>query len=66
MNVIYDPATDTLVVELKPGPVAESDEHRPGIIFDYDATGDIVSIEILDASRHVADVKDLKFSIAAE
>jgi len=66
MNVTYDPKSDTLVFELKPGPVAESDEHKPGIIFDYDAAGHIVSIEILDASRNVAEVKNLRFHIAAE
>ncbi len=66
MNVTYDPKTDTLLFLLKPGPVAESDEHKPGIIFDYDSGGDIVSIEILDASKHVAEVKKLQFHIAAE
>jgi uncharacterized protein YuzE len=66
MNVVYDPKADTLHLELKPGPVAESDEHKPGIIFDYDAKGNIVSIEILDASRNVAEVKNVRFQIAAE
>ena len=53
MKVNYDAKTDILTVVFRDVPVAESDEDKPGVILDYDATGNIVSIEVLDASRRV-------------
>ncbi len=54
MKINYDPKTDTLSFILKENvPVAESDEQKSGIILDYDGQGDLVSMEILDASRRV-------------
>jgi len=53
MRVNYDAKTDTLTVIFRGVPVAESDEEKPGVILDYDAAGNIVSIEVLDASRRV-------------
>jgi YD repeat-containing protein len=53
MKVSYDARTDTLTVIFRDVPVAESDEDRPGVILDYDSNGNIVSIEVLDASKRV-------------
>lgn len=64
MNVTYDPTTDTLSIVLAPGPVAESDEDKPGIILDYDANGNLVSLKILDASHRVPDLTTVNLKIA--
>ena len=62
MKVSYDEQTDTLSVILKPGAaVSESDEDKPGVILDYDERGDLVSLEILDASHRVSDTRKIEF-----
>ena len=53
MRVIYDSETDTLTVILSDAVVTESAEDKPGTVLDYDASGNLVSLEILDASRRV-------------
>ena len=65
MKASYDPRTDTLSLILKEGAtVVESDEDKPGVILDYDEQGDLVSMEILDASRRVTEAKKMEFRIA--
>lgn len=62
MKVTYDPKTDTLSVILKDGtPVAESDEDKPGVILDYDDAGNLISLEVLDASKRVTEARKMEF-----
>jgi YD repeat-containing protein len=65
MKVIYDKETDTLPIILADGQVAESDEPRPGLILDYDRSGRLVSIELLDASEQVKQPQAVEFALAA-
>ena len=59
MKVNYDARTDTLTVILRDAPVAESDEDKPGIILDYDDAGNLVSVEVLDASKRVEEPRSV-------
>lgn len=54
MKLEYDPKVDALYVRFGAGSVAESEEVSPGIVFDFDAEGRIVALEILDARRKLA------------
>jgi YD repeat-containing protein len=63
MKATYDAKTDTLSLELKSGPVAESDEDKPGVILDYDADGNLIGIEVLDASKRVAETRTMQFQV---
>ena len=62
MKVEYDGETDSLTVILRGGEVAESDETRSGVILDYDDAGNLLSIEVLEASRRVDEPKTVTFS----
>ncbi len=64
MKVIYDLETDTLTVIFTDTPVAESDEDKPGVILDYDESGNLVSLEILDASRRVTLPGRIEYQVA--
>lgn len=57
MKVIYDKETDALSIILRDGKIAESEEAQPGLILDYDKAGGLLSLEILDASRHLHGIK---------
>ena len=64
MKVTYDPKTDTLSVVLREQVVvAESDEDKPGVILDYDEAGNLISLEILDASKRVTETRKMEFQM---
>jgi len=64
MKIIYDKETDTLSIILSKGKVAESEEPRPGLILDYDKSGRLVSLELLDASEQISGPETVEFALA--
>ena len=58
MKLNYYSDTDSLYIDLSEQPSVESREISEGIVLDYDATGNLVGIDIDNASRKV-DLKKL-------
>ncbi|MFP3868981.1 MAG: DUF2283 domain-containing protein [Desulfobacteraceae bacterium] len=63
MKVIYDPAVDVLSILLSPAPIAETSEGRPGVLLDYDLEGNLVGLEIMDASMRVENPHSLEYAV---
>jgi uncharacterized protein YuzE len=61
MQLNYFPETDSLYIELADHPSVESREVSEGIVIDYDANGNLVGIDIDNASTKV-DMGVLKLS----
>lgn len=65
MKVVYDPEVDILRITFSNVPVEESDEEKPGVILDYDKEGNIVGMEILDASERMENPRSVEYAIAS-
>ena len=44
MKIEYDPKADAMYIRLLAGTVAESDEVRPGVVFDFYAAGRVLGV----------------------
>jgi uncharacterized protein YuzE len=64
MKIKYDEVVDVIYLNFSDQEVAESDEDKPGIILDYDKNGNIVGIEILDASKKTVNPFSLEYEVA--
>ena len=63
MKITYDAEVDILRIVLSDHAIEESDEDKAGIIIDYDAQGNIVSMEILDASQRGLQAHSMEYAI---
>ena len=65
MKVVYDPEVDVLRILFSSAPIEESDEDKPGVILDYDKSGNIVGMEILDASKRMENPRAMEYAISS-
>jgi uncharacterized protein YuzE len=63
MKVKYDPEVDVLSILLSDAPVEESGENKPGVILDYDMSGDVAGLEILDASKRMGGPLPVEYAV---
>ncbi len=53
MKAKYDAEVDVLTITLSNAIIEESESISPGVILDYDQAGNVISIEILNASQKI-------------
>ncbi len=53
MKIKYDKEVDVINIQFSNAEIVETDEDKPGIIIDYDKDGNIVEIEVLNATRNI-------------
>ena len=65
MKVTYHPEVDVLRILLSSAPIEGSDEDKPGVILDYDKDGNIVGLEILEASKRMANPRSVEYAVTS-
>ena len=63
MKLKYSKEPDIILIRFSYNPISESDEPKPGLIIDYDKNGNVVRIEILDASKRVQAPFKLEYEV---
>ncbi len=63
MKIVYDQEVDVPRIIFSAAQVQESDEDKPGIILDYDGDGNIVGLEVLDASKRIENPRSLDYAV---
>lgn len=64
MVVKYDKESDIIYIQLSENKVVESEEDKPGVILDYGENGDIVGIEVLNASKKTNQPNGISYEVA--
>ena len=64
MVIRYNKEVDAIYIRFSDAKVAESDEEKPGIILDYDESGNIIGIEVLKASEKTSQPNGIVYEVA--
>jgi len=64
MKITYDPEVDVMRIIFSSVSIEESDEKKPGVILDFDKDGNVVGMEILDASKRMENPRTVEYTVA--
>jgi len=65
VKVTYDAEVDVLRILLSDAPIEESDEDKPGVILDYDKDGNVVGLEVLEASKRISNPRSVEYAVTS-
>ena len=64
MRIRYVPETDTLLIDFKEEPVADSEFIEDlGVVVDYNNRGEVIGLEILDWKEFQSEGKELNIAL---
>ena len=63
MKVTYDQEVDVLRITFSKVAIDESDEMQSGVTLDYDRDGNVVGLEVLNASKRIEDPQALDYAV---
>ena len=66
MRINYDESDDAMYIRFSEAKYYQSDEVREGIILDFDKSGRIIALEVLDVSKRLpkASLDSINFEVA--
>jgi uncharacterized protein YuzE len=64
MVIKYDKESDIIYIQFSEKKVVESEEDKPGLILDYGENGEIVGIEVLEASKKTSQPNGISYEVA--
>ena len=63
MKIVYSQEVDVLRIVFADSPIEESDEDKPGLVIDYDSDGNVVGLEVLNASKRLENPRALDYAV---
>lgn len=63
MKIEYDTKADAMYIRLIAGTVVDSDEVRPGVVFDFDINGRVLGIEMLNVSLRTDNPREMALEL---